>query len=136
MIKLFLLSLNLLACTDIPINGTQGSLKSVLFQPGDSKEFCLKLPQATLKPGQNPFVELSTVNKGNASCGVLNLKFVRPNKNDIQGNMRNRRCVSKGVQPGCVLVYTAGRWNLKMNLVEPCRPGNDRWDINASWNVR
>lgn len=125
------------ACTEMPkISQTEAKVKSVLFQRGETKEFCLKLPPAELKPLQNKFVEWHTVNLGNASCGVLRMKVVRPNKNDIEGKMSKRREISQGVQPGAVLVYTQGKWRAKYTLIEPCKPGLDRWDLGVSWSVK
>ncbi|HNA61468.1 MAG TPA: hypothetical protein PKW79_00120 [Rhabdochlamydiaceae bacterium] len=135
--SIHLTTCSLLACTELPkTSQTEAKLKSVLFQRGETKEFCLKLPQAELKPLQNKFVEWHTVNLGNASCGVLRMKVVRPNKNDIEGKMSKRREISQSVQPGAVLVYTQGKWRAKYTLIEPCRPGLDRWDLGVSWSVK
>ena len=62
-----------MACTEMPKGpgGLTAKVNSVLFQRGETKEFCLPLPKANPKPLQNVFVEWQTVNKNNTSCGVL-----------------------------------------------------------------
>lgn len=132
------------ACTEMPKlpGGTGARVSSVLFQRGETKEFCLKLPKVEMPPPRpgipspSPFVEWQTVNKGNTSCGVLTMKIVRPNKPDVLGKDSKRRCADYGPQPGCVLTYTTGRWIAKYSLQEPCREGLDRWDLEAKWSLK
>lgn len=126
-------------CTQMTISGGGFEVKvnGVLFsKKGEEKKFCLRLPEATLKPFQNPYVEWSSINKGNASCGVLKMRILRPNKPDINGNESDRTCNSKGVQPGCMMPYTQGQWVATYTLIEPCRPGEDRWDLGVKWSVK
>lgn len=125
-------------CTDMTIasGGYESKLNSVSFNKDETKKFCLKLPKAKLDPGQNPFLEWSSVNKGNASCGVLRMSIRRPDRPDIQGKDSKRVCKAQSVQPGCVMTYTEGKWIMKATLVEQCRPGQDRWDLGAKWSVK
>ena len=122
--------------------GYGASVKGVLFQRGEQKKFCVKLPKAVMPeprpgvPSPSPLIEWTTVNKGNTSCGVLRMKVKRPDKPDILGNNSKRRAISQGPQPGAFLTYTDGQWVATYTLVEPCRPGLDRWDLYVSWSVK
>lgn len=126
-------------CTQLSISGGGFEIKAkdVLFsKKGEEKKFCLRLPEATLKPLQSSLIEWNSVNKGNTQCGVLKMRILRPNKTDILGNDSDRACNSKGSQPGCALIYTKGQWVATYTLIEPCREGNDRWDLGAKWSVK
>ena len=117
------------------INEFEAKQVNVTFEKDITKKFCLTLPQVTYKPGQNAFVEWGTVNKSNAQCGVLNMKIVRPNKPDVLGNNSNTKCTSNGPQPGCVLIYTPGKWVAKYTMTTN-QPNCKTWDLSARWSLK
>lgn len=126
-------------CTQLSIigGGYEAKIKGVLLpEVGVEKKYCLRLPQVTPKPGQMSFVEFSTVNLWNTSCGVMRMTVRRPDKTDIMGKDSRRVCKSESVQPGCILTYTPGQWIIKLELREPCKLGKDRWDVNATWSIK
>lgn len=127
-------------CQTISIDkaGMQFAVKNVTFPRKDeTKKYCFKLPKPQ-NPSGNPIVEFSTVNKGNASCGLLEMKVIRPNKPDITGAMSPTKCKSEAPspQPGCTANYTVGKWVVKYTLRDYCKPGQDTWDLNGKWAIK
>lgn len=117
MILLLLTSFNLLAaCTEMPrINPFELKISNVSFQKkGDQKKWCFKL-----EGDKQGLIEWSSVNKSNASCGVLKMVVHLPDGTKLK---------SESVQPGAVTFYKPGKYvmNYTMKTNEPkCRT----WDL-------
>lgn len=109
-----------LACQEMPkINPYEAKLRNVTFEKDVSQKWCLKLSDG------KGLIEWSSVNKSNASCGVLKMVVHLPDGTKLK---------SEGVQPGTVTPFKPGKYVMTytMKTNEPkCRT----WDLGARWSV-
>jgi hypothetical protein len=92
---------------------------SYLELPKDiGQKFCLDMPHGE----KAKFVEISTVNLGNASCSDVRMT-VNPPGVDLP------KLKSKGSQPGTIGVYKGGRWVVKLILKDGC----NKYKMYARW---
>lgn len=89
--------------------GAEWTLGDRTFEVGRTYHFCVDLPAQV--DGKPMFVELQSVNLGNASCGSLAVVLTAPS---------GKFCDSIGAQPGCGASYEQGRWSLTATLEWGC----------------
>jgi len=97
------------------VSNTQWTLSNVILQENQDYVYCVDLPANT-----RPFIEVKTVNKGNTSCGELELTAVSPHGAEY---------FSFGSQPGTVGLHVTGRWRILLHLNWGC----NRYDVNVSF---
>jgi len=97
------------------VSNTQWTLSNAILQENQDYVFCVDLPANT-----RPFIEVKTVNKGNTSCGELELTAISPHGTEY---------FSFGSQPGTVGLHVTGRWRLVLHLNWGC----NRYDVNISF---
>jgi hypothetical protein len=97
------------------VSNTQWTLTNVILQEDQDYVYCVDLPANT-----RPFVEVKTVNKGNTSCGELELTAISPHGAEY---------FSFGSQPGTVGLHVTGRWRVHLHLNWGC----NRYDVNVTF---
>lgn len=109
---------------------------NVTFQEGRTYQYCFDLPPRTWTPNVSisPYVDAGVVNLGNASCSDLEMTLRAPasgipfaNPAVPSGLNVPREYFSYGPQPGAILTYIPGRWQLAFKLNWGC----DRYNFRA-----
>lgn len=115
MILLLLTSLNLFACNEMPKkSATEYKVSNVTFEKDVTKKWCVKLSGD--RPGM---IEWSSINKSNASCGVLKMVVHLPDGTKLK---------SEAVQPGAVTFYKPGKYVMSYTM-KTNEPKCKTWDL-------
>ena len=94
------------------VSNTQWTLTNVILSEGKDHVWCADLPTS-----RSVFFEINTTNKANAPCANVEMTATSPTGLEYFSN---------GSQPGVPPLVSAGRWRIKMHLIEGC----GRYDVN------
>lgn len=96
----------------------EGKVDYLELEVGKAQKFCLDVP----KDATGHFVELGSINLGNASCSDVRMTVNPP-------GVKLPKLKSQGSQPGAIGSFKKGRWVVKLLLKDGC----SKYSLVARW---
>lgn len=94
----------------------EANVSYLVLEPNVMQKFCLDIP----KDSTGRFIELGSINLGNAQCSDVRMKVISPDGSKYRG---------RGSQPGTIGKFLPGRWVVRLTLKEGCT----KYSLNAKW---